>query len=62
MIFLFSKKQVAFIAYLFGIPFLIFGLYTIFSGFSDYLLISILFIIGIMLIIGGSFVLKDSEN
>jgi hypothetical protein len=62
MLFLFSKKQVAFISFLFGLPLLIFGVYYIVLGFSDYLLLFLMFIIGILLIIGGFFAYKDSHN
>jgi len=60
MLFLFSKKQVAFISFLFGLPLLIFGVYFIIIGFSDYLLLSLMFIIGLLLVIGGSMAYKDS--
>jgi hypothetical protein len=60
MLFLFSKKQVAFISFLFGFPFLIFGVYFILQGFSDYLLLSLMFIIGFLLVAGGAMVYKDS--
>ncbi len=60
MLFLFSKKQVAFISFLFGLPLLIFGVYFILQGFSDYLLLSLMFIIGFLLVAGGAMVYKDS--
>jgi len=60
MLFLFSKKQVAFISFLFGLPLLIFGVYFIIIGFSDYLLLSLMFVIGLLLVIGGSMAYKDS--
>jgi hypothetical protein len=60
MLFLFSKKQVAFISFLFGLPLLIFGVYFILQGFSDYLLLSLMFIIGFLLVAGGGMVYKDS--
>ena len=60
MLFLFSKKQVAFISFLFGLPLLIFGVYFILQDFSDYLLLSLMFIIGFLLVAGGGMVYKDS--
>ena len=60
MLFLFSKKQVAFISFLFGLPLLIFGVYFILQGFSDYLLLSLMFIIGFLLVAGGGMVYNDS--
>jgi len=60
MLFLFPKKQVALISFIFGIPFLIFDVYFILQGFSDYLLLSLIFIIGFLLVAGGAMVYKDS--
>jgi len=57
---LISKKGVSFLAFIFGLPHLIFGVYFIFQGFFDYLLLSLMFIIGLLLIIGGSMIYKDS--
>ena len=60
MLFLFSKKQVAFIAFLFGIPLIFFSIFFLFSGFNnygalryiaDYIAVSLLFIIPINLIL-----------
>ena len=60
MLFLFSKKQVAFISFLFGLPSLIFGVFFIVQGFSDYLLLALMFIIGFLLVAGRGMVYKDS--
>lgn len=60
MLFLFSKKQVALISFIFGLPLIMFSLYFIFKGISDYLLISLMFIIGLFLMLGGQLVYKDS--
>jgi len=57
---LISKREVSFLAFIFGFPLLIFGVYFIFQGFSDYLLLSLMFIIGLLLVIGGSITYKDS--
>ena len=55
-----SKKGVSFLSFIFGFPFLIFGVYLTLQGFSDYLLLSLMFIIGLLLVIGGSMVYKYS--
>jgi len=47
-------------SFLFGLPLLIFGVYFILQGFSDYLLLSLMFIIGFLLVAGGAMVYKDS--
>jgi hypothetical protein len=60
MLFLFSRKQVAFISFLFGIPLIIGPIALIGQGFTDYLISSILLIIGSLLILGGYFAYKDS--
>ena len=57
---LISKRGVSFLAFIFGLPLLIFGVYFIFQGFSDYLLLSLMFIMGLLLVIGGSMTYKDS--
>ena len=60
MLFLFSKKQVAFVSLLFGLPILIFGFILLTQNFIDYLFISLVLIIGSLLVIGGIMIYKDS--
>jgi len=59
---LISKKGVSFLSFIFGLPLLIFGVYFIIQGFSDYLLLSLMFIIGLFLVIGGFLIYKDSST
>ena len=62
MLFLFSKKQVAFISFLFGFPLIIGPIFLFSLGFSDLLIGSILLIMGLLLLLGGYFAYKDSKD
>jgi len=62
MLFLFSKKQVAFISFLFGFTLFIGPIFLFLQGFSDYLIGSILLIMGTLLLLGGYFAYRDSKD
>jgi len=62
MLFLFSKKQVAFISFLFGFALVIGPIFLFLQGFSDYLIGSILLIMGTLLLLGGYFAYRDSKD